>query len=204
MKQRWPCATASCLFEQPILCAWIGEKKDREKTSEERGKAASAGDRHAAVLVAERWPSLAAACAPRADPGGLLQGASTLHHQVFLHAGALLFFKCLFQASSPALLYTNTFLYKGLPRAGGLRVERDASQRHAPLLPCYRSLLKDIGDILEILSISHFAIIPNLKTIWLLSLFVCPSQGFLEVLRKSPGRSGQSRFPCRSSQAFRG
>lgn len=41
-----------------------------------------------------------------------MQGASTLSRQMFLHDGALVFFKCLFQAGSSTLPYTNTFLHK--------------------------------------------------------------------------------------------
>lgn len=47
------------------------------------------------------------------QPGGeLARGAGTLPPQMFLHAGALLFSKRLFQAGSPALPYANTFLHK--------------------------------------------------------------------------------------------
>ena len=114
LKHRWPYATGSCLFEQPILpCALVKIKKEKDRKSQSnRERQHLQGTKMKRRPVPEGWPSLAATRVVCRPGGELMQGASTLSRQMFLHAGALLFFKCLFQAGSSALPCSNTFLHK--------------------------------------------------------------------------------------------
>lgn len=85
-----------------FLVLWLKKEKDRksqrsrerqcETASHPRGLAQPICDTHGVQTRGE-----------------LVQGASTLFRQMFLHDGALVFFKCLLQAGSSTLPYTNTF-----------------------------------------------------------------------------------------------